>query len=151
MKKQSRELTRVKPDRNIFSINVELTSTFLLYRGLVHHHLWILNLIYIFGYKVTHRWKYMVFFVIFFIFIIFHPWSTQLIQEHLMNSGICKNNKNIILVKNRIIFKSIIFIYLWRRIDKSDWRRVVSRRLCQIHKGQPLNNQKWMRYPCFCF
>ena len=32
------ELTRVNPDRNIFSINVELTSTFLLYRGLVHHH-----------------------------------------------------------------------------------------------------------------
>ena len=34
----SLELTRVNPDRNIFSINVELTSTFLLYRGLVHHH-----------------------------------------------------------------------------------------------------------------
>ena len=32
------KLTRVNPDRNIFSINVELTSTFLLYRGLVHHH-----------------------------------------------------------------------------------------------------------------
>jgi len=31
----SLELTRVNPDRNIFSINVELTSTFLLYRGLV--------------------------------------------------------------------------------------------------------------------
>ena len=29
------ELTRVNPDRNIFSINVKLTSTFLLYRGLV--------------------------------------------------------------------------------------------------------------------
>ena len=28
----------LNPDRNIFSINVELTSTFLLYRGLVHHH-----------------------------------------------------------------------------------------------------------------
>ena len=28
----SLELTRVNPDRNIFSINVELTSTFLLYR-----------------------------------------------------------------------------------------------------------------------
>ena len=26
--KQSQELTRVNPDRNIFSINVELTSTF---------------------------------------------------------------------------------------------------------------------------
>ena len=38
VKKQSQELTRVKPDRNIFSINVELTSTFLLHRGLVHHH-----------------------------------------------------------------------------------------------------------------
>ena len=38
MKKQSKELKRVNPDRNIFSINVELTSTFLLYRGLVHHH-----------------------------------------------------------------------------------------------------------------
>jgi len=37
------ELTRVNPDRNIFSINVELTSTFLLYRGLVHHHHWILK------------------------------------------------------------------------------------------------------------
>ena len=37
VKKQSQELTRVNPDRNIFSINVELTSTFLLYRGLVHH------------------------------------------------------------------------------------------------------------------
>ena len=36
VKKQSQELTRVNPDRNIFSINVELTSTFLLYRGLVH-------------------------------------------------------------------------------------------------------------------
>jgi len=34
----SLELTRVNPDRNIFSINVELTSAFLLYRGLVHHH-----------------------------------------------------------------------------------------------------------------
>ena len=34
--KKSQELTRV--NRNIFSINVELTSTFLLYRGLVHHH-----------------------------------------------------------------------------------------------------------------
>ena len=34
----SLELTRVIPDRNIFSINVELTSTFLLYTGLVHHH-----------------------------------------------------------------------------------------------------------------
>ena len=43
-KKQSQELTRVNPDRNIFSINVELTSTFLLYRGLVHHHHRILNL-----------------------------------------------------------------------------------------------------------
>ena len=31
----SLELTRVNPDRNRFSINVELTSTFLLYRGLV--------------------------------------------------------------------------------------------------------------------
>jgi len=40
VKKQSQELTRVNPDRNIFSINVELTSTFLLYRGLVHHHHW---------------------------------------------------------------------------------------------------------------
>ena len=29
VKKQSQELTRVNPDRNIFSINVELTSTFL--------------------------------------------------------------------------------------------------------------------------
>jgi len=38
VKKQSQELTRVNPDQNIFSINVELTSTFLLYRGLVHHH-----------------------------------------------------------------------------------------------------------------
>ena len=43
VKKQSQELTRVNPDRNIFSINVELTSTFLLYRGLVHHHQRILN------------------------------------------------------------------------------------------------------------
>ena len=34
----SSELTRGNPDRNIFSINVELTSTFLLYRGLVHQH-----------------------------------------------------------------------------------------------------------------
>jgi len=40
----SLELTRVNPDRNIFSINVELTSTFILYTGLVHHHHWILNL-----------------------------------------------------------------------------------------------------------
>ena len=38
VKKQSQELTRVNSDRNIFSINVELTSTFLLYRGLVHQH-----------------------------------------------------------------------------------------------------------------
>ena len=38
----SLELTRVNPDRNIFSINVELTSTFLLYRGWVHHHHWII-------------------------------------------------------------------------------------------------------------
>ena len=30
----SLELTRVNPDRNIFSLNVELTSTFLLYRVL---------------------------------------------------------------------------------------------------------------------
>ena len=44
VKKQSQELTRVNPDRNIFSINVELTSTFLLYRGLVHHHHRILKL-----------------------------------------------------------------------------------------------------------
>ena len=29
--------TRVNPDRNIFLINVELTSTFFLYKGLVHH------------------------------------------------------------------------------------------------------------------
>ena len=43
MKKQSQELTRVNPDQNIFSINVELTSAFLLYRGLVHHHHRILN------------------------------------------------------------------------------------------------------------
>ena len=33
----------INPNRNIFSINVELTSTFLLYRGLVHHHHRILN------------------------------------------------------------------------------------------------------------
>ena len=38
----SLELTRVNPDRNIFSINVELTCIFLLYRGLVNHR--ILNL-----------------------------------------------------------------------------------------------------------
>ena len=36
-------LTRVNPDRNIFSINVELTSTFLLYRGLVYYYHRILN------------------------------------------------------------------------------------------------------------
>ena len=35
----SLELMRVNPDRNIFSINVDL-----LYRGLVHHHHRILNL-----------------------------------------------------------------------------------------------------------
>ena len=40
----SLELTRVNPDRNIFSIDVELTSTFLLYRGLVHHHYRSLNI-----------------------------------------------------------------------------------------------------------
>ena len=34
VKKQFQELTRVNPDRNIFSINVELTSTFLLYRSI---------------------------------------------------------------------------------------------------------------------
>ena len=39
----SLELTRDNPDRNIFSINVEQTSTFLLYRGLVYHHHRILN------------------------------------------------------------------------------------------------------------
>ena len=44
VKKQSQELTRVNPDRNIFSLIVELTSTFLLYRGLVHHHHRILKL-----------------------------------------------------------------------------------------------------------
>ena len=38
----SLELTRVNLDRNIFSINVELTS-FFLNRGLVHHHRRILN------------------------------------------------------------------------------------------------------------
>ena len=43
VKKQSQELTRVNPDRNIFTINVELTSTFLLYTGLVNHHHRILN------------------------------------------------------------------------------------------------------------
>ena len=32
------KLTMVNPDRNIFLINVELTSTFLLYKGFVHHH-----------------------------------------------------------------------------------------------------------------
>jgi len=41
----SLELTRVNPDRNIFSINVELTSTFLLYRS----HYWSDN-----GFKGTH-------------------------------------------------------------------------------------------------
>jgi len=54
----SLELTRVNPDRNIFSINVELTSTlnifsinveltstFLLYRGLVHRHHRILKVL----------------------------------------------------------------------------------------------------------
>ena len=40
----SLELTRVNPDRNIFSINVKLKSTFLLYRGLVHYHHRILKL-----------------------------------------------------------------------------------------------------------
>ena len=39
----SLELTRVNPDRNIFSINVELTTTFLLYRGFVHHYHGILS------------------------------------------------------------------------------------------------------------
>ena len=43
MKKQSQELTRVNPDRIIFSINVELTSTFFTL-GLVHHHHRILKL-----------------------------------------------------------------------------------------------------------
>ena len=47
-----------------------------------------------------------------FLFIIFHPWSTQLIQEHLMNSGICKSNKNIILVKIELFSKAwFLFIY----------------------------------------
>ena len=32
------ELTRVNQDQNIFSLNVDLTSTFLLYRGWVHYH-----------------------------------------------------------------------------------------------------------------
>ena len=41
--KQSQELTRGNPDRNIFSINVKLTSTFLLYIDLLHHHHWILD------------------------------------------------------------------------------------------------------------
>ena len=45
VKKQSQELTRVNPDRNIFLINVEIKYTFLLYRGLVHHHRRILRLI----------------------------------------------------------------------------------------------------------
>ena len=34
----SLEMTRLNPDRNIFSINAELTLTFLLDRGLVHYH-----------------------------------------------------------------------------------------------------------------
>ena len=47
---KSQELTRVTPDRNIFSKNVELTSTFLLYRGLVHHHHRNLKITFIFIY-----------------------------------------------------------------------------------------------------
>ena len=39
----SLELTRVNPNRYIFSINGELTFNLLLYRGLVHHHHRILN------------------------------------------------------------------------------------------------------------
>ena len=42
----SLELTKVNPDRNIFSINVELTSPFFLYRGVVLHHHRILSFIY---------------------------------------------------------------------------------------------------------
>ena len=49
--KQSQELTKVNPDRNIFSINVELTSTFLLYRGLVHRHHRILKRLLLFCVK----------------------------------------------------------------------------------------------------
>ena len=41
----SLELTGVNQERNIFSIHVALTSTFLPYRGLVHHHHRILDLI----------------------------------------------------------------------------------------------------------
>ena len=37
----------------LHSINVELTSTFLLYRGLVHHHHWILNKIFKFPWNST--------------------------------------------------------------------------------------------------
>ena len=43
----SLELTRVNPDWNIFSINVELL--FLLHRGLVHYHRRILNQIWLIG------------------------------------------------------------------------------------------------------
>ena len=51
--KQSQELTSLNPDRNMFSINVELTSTFfLLNRGLVHHHHRVLNS---FSVKMYHR------------------------------------------------------------------------------------------------
>ena len=52
----SLKLTRVTPDRNIFSINVELTSTFLLYRGLVLHHHRILNqIIWVWNIKSLHH------------------------------------------------------------------------------------------------
>ena len=51
------ELTRVNPDRNIFSINVELTSTFLLYRGLVHHHHRILNKTCVLGTWYLGTWR----------------------------------------------------------------------------------------------
>ena len=50
----SLELTRVNQDRKILSINVELTSTFLPYRGLVHHYQFV-TLIPIFAPCMNHN------------------------------------------------------------------------------------------------
>ena len=70
VKKQSQELTRFNPDRNIFSINVEPTSTFLLYRGLVHHHHRILHIYLFINYKAIIREVSQLYYIYIFVYII---------------------------------------------------------------------------------
>ena len=58
IQKQSQELTRVNPDRNIFSINGTNIYVFLLYRGLVHHHHQILDLIWVLRFNVEMKLRH---------------------------------------------------------------------------------------------